>query len=1089
MTRTQSPVRRAASIASLALLLGGPLLATSLEAGAAEGQASEGDAELQSRTGKTIKLRNIDEQVSMNEQMLVLAEQKRMESIDRLKGLLAKGVADDTKAEMMLRLADLYFQQGRSLYLREMAQFDKQYEACFNQPGCQPDMIKADNASSREWQEKSIKLYEGILRNYPRYERSDQATFFLGSALKDVGREVEASEAFKQLVKLYPESSYIADAYVLIGEYYFDVENNAYGALKAYLKASSYTNSPKYSYSMYKLGWCYYNVGEYAKAIETMKAVVDYSLKPAAPATAGGAPESSLQLQDEALKDLVRFFADADQMNEAIEYFTKLGRTDLIRTTLKRLAAMFFEQGKFDRATEMYRRLIIDQPTAKDNPEYQAEIISAYKKMGQREKVLEEINRLRADYGSDSAWARANAADPKAVADAQEKIESQLRGIAIDYHNTARQYEKSRHPDTMQVYTLAKTAYQTYLELFPKNEHTYEVRFAYGELLYKVKDFTGAYEQYMAVVDLDPKGKHSRFCAESAIFAAEEQIKLEGGASGDGKVTAKATKDVQPIALTAWEQRFVDACNKYATLYPEDKQVKNVIYKSAYLLYNKFRFEEASKQFQAVIAMDPRSKDAELSANLILDALAIKENWESLRQSSKVFLDQEGLGGAEFKKDTRDIYMNASFKLVEVNFDKDKDYGKAADGFVAFYDEFPDAAISAQALNNAAAYFSKAGRVADSVKVRHILVDDPKFGAKSKYYYDQVGFLGYDYEQIADYDHAAFYYEKLWSLTTDEKKKPENAARFEELDKRAGDAVYSAAVFRKGIGQWEKSIEDYNAFVAAFPDDERVADIKIRVGKIYEENERWQDAANVYQAYYKEPPKTSALEYQYFARLHYGQAMEKLGKGKERDAVYKETVELYDKYAKGGGAAGPQTEFVAEMMYELSAPALESYTAMKIKGPGKGSSQKAEDKALIDSLSKKAKALVEVEKKFTEVVGTGAGEWGLASLVALGKAYENMAESLRTGDNPSYLTSDQVEIYKMQIEDRAYVQEEKAVSAYKLALEKSYELTLYNENTAYATRQLGVLRPDDFAGLTEQLVDPRFTSSKSGQKYPFESSL
>lgn len=1083
MTPTPS-FRRAASIVALALMLGAPVL----QASAAEGVASEGDAELQSRTGKSIKLRNqFDEQATMNEQMLVLAEQKRMESIDRLKGLLAKGVADDTKAEMMLRLADLYFQQGRSLYLREMAVFDKQYEACFNQPGCQPDMVKPDNTSSREWQEKSIKLYEGILRNYPRYERSDQATFFLGSALKDVGREVEASEAFKQLVKLYPESTYIADAYVLIGEYYFDVENNAYGALKAYLKAASYTDSPKYSYSMYKLGWCYYNVGEYDKAIETMKGVVDYSLRPAA---AGAAPgDANLQLQDEALKDLVRFFADADQMNEAIEYFTKLGRTDLIRTTLKRLAAMFFEQGKFDRATEMYRRLILDQPTAKDNPEYQTEIISAYKKMGQREKVLEEINRLRADYGSDSAWARANAADPKAVEDAQTKIEAQLRGIAVDYHATARQYEKSRHPDTMQVYNLAKTAYQTYLDIFPSNEHTYEVRYAYGELLYKVKDFTGAFEQYMAVVDLDPKGKHSKFCAESAVFAAEEQIKIEGGANPSGKVTAKPTKDVQPVALTAWEQRFVDACNKYATLYPEDKKVKDVIYKSAYLLYNKFRFEEASKQFQAVIAMDPRSKDAELSANLILDALAIKENWESLRQSSKVFYDQEGLGGTEFKKDVYDIYMNSSFKLVEINFEKDKDYGKAADGFVAFYEEFPDAAISAQALNNAAAYFNKAGRVADSVKVRHILVDDPKFGPKTKYFYDQVGFLGHDYELIADYDHAAFYYEKLWSLTPDEKKKPENVSRVGEIDKRAGDAVYSAAVFRKGLGQWEKGIEDYNAFVAAFPDDERVADIKIRVGKIYEENERWQDAANVYQAYYKTPPKTSALEYQYFARLHYGQAMEKLGKVKERDAIYKETVALYDKYVKGGGAAGPQTEFVAEMMFELAAPALDAYTAMRIKGPGKGSSQKAEDKALIDSLSKKAKALVDVEKTFTEVVGTGAGEWGLASLVALGKAYENMAESLRTGDNPSYLTSDQVEIYKMQIEDKAYVQEEKAVNAYKLALDKSYELTLYNENTAYATRQLGILRPDDYAGLSEQLVEPRFTSSKSGQKFSFESSL
>jgi hypothetical protein len=100
-----------------------------------------------------------------------------------------------------------------------------------------------------------------------------------------------------------------------------------------------------------------------------------------------------------------------------------------------------------------------------------------------------------------------------------------------------------------------------------------------------------------------------------------------------------------------------------------------------------------------------------------------------------------------------------------------------------------------------------------------------------------------------------------------------------------------------------------------------------------------------------------------------------------------------------------------------------------------------------------------------------------------------MAEALRTGAVPSYLTEEQIELYKMGIEDKAYVQDEKAVNAYKLALDKSYELTLYNENTAHATRRLGELRPDDYPGLSEQLLDPRWTSSKAGKKYSFETSL
>ncbi len=1076
-TTLQRPLRGV--VLGLALAFG-VLPAASVVLGSEAHAADDEDAK---RDGSGVKLRRYEAGAAnaQSEQYARMAQQKRYESIEKLKGLLSQNVGGETKAEMMLRLADLYFEEGRYLYLKEMEAFDQQYDACFNADGCEPDRLKPNNEASRKWQEKSIKLYEGILKSYPRYARADQATFFLGSAYKDLGMEEEAADAFKKLVKLYPESQYLPDAYVQIGEYYFEIKGEPFPALKAYLKASSYTDSSKYAYSSYKLGWCYYNVGDYEKAIETMKRVVDYSMKQEQ-------TTSNIQLQDEALKDLVRFFADADQMDEAIAYFTQLGKKDLIRATLKRLAGMFSEQGKFERAIEMYRRLILDDPSETDNPGYQVDIINCYKKMGQREQVLEEINRLRSDYGTGSAWAAANASKPDAVKSAQETIEGELRKIAVEYHNTAREYEKTRHPDTAKVYELARTAYATYLDIFPTGEKVYDVRYAYGELLYKLKDYAGAFDQYMAVVDIDPKGKHSRFCAESAVFAAEEQVKLEGGK----QVTmgaVKVTKDTPPQDLTAWEQRFVDACLKYATLYPEDKKVKDMIYRSAFMLYQKYRFEEASKSFQAVIAMDPRSKEATLGANLILDALAIKESWNPLKTTAKTFYDQEGLGNAAFKEEVFLIYQNATFKEVEVTFAADGDKGKAADGFVAFYNEFGHKAENAAlSLNNAAAYYAQANRVEDSMKVRHILIDDPNFGPKTKYYYDQIGYLGYDYERIADAPKAAFYYEQLWSLYPKEREKVADEKKA-DMDAKAADAIYSAAVYRKGLGEWEKSIEDYNQFVAAFPADPRTPDVKIRVGRIYEEKEKWQEASNVFTAYYKDPPKEAPLEFIYFARLHAGRAMDKMGKRKDRDRIYDETVALYDKYVKGGGAPGAHTEFVAEMMYELAQPKLDAYLALRIEGKGRGASQKAEDKALTDSLQKKAKALNETEQAFTAVVQTGAGEWGLAALVSLGKAYENMAESLRTGDVPFYLTEDQRELYGMAIEDKAYVQDEKAVNAYDLALKKSYELTIYNENTAYATRSLGKLRPDDFPGLNEQLLEPRYTSSKSGKKYDFETSL
>ena len=62
------------------------------------------------------------------------AREKRREEMAFAKELLSRGtLKGETKAEMMLRLADLYFQQGRYLYLTEMEAFDVEFERCFKQ--------------------------------------------------------------------------------------------------------------------------------------------------------------------------------------------------------------------------------------------------------------------------------------------------------------------------------------------------------------------------------------------------------------------------------------------------------------------------------------------------------------------------------------------------------------------------------------------------------------------------------------------------------------------------------------------------------------------------------------------------------------------------------------------------------------------------------------------------------------------------------------------------------------------------------------------------------------------------------------------
>ncbi len=1017
--------------------------------------AQDDDREAKEEGRRVLRAKDVTE-VNLSEEYRKLARQKRHESMRFLKEILSQGTAQgEQKAEMILRLADLYFEEGRDIYLDEMKEYEKVFDACFNDERCDTQTINQDDytSESRDWQSKSIKLYRQILANYPQYQRADEATFYLASALLDTEQADAAVKEFTRLVRTYPESKWVPDAYVLIGEYYFE-KNNAYKALVAYQKAATYRDSSKYSFALYKLAWCYYNVGEYGKGIDTMKTVVAHAMS-----SAQGDPskKSKIQLQDEALKDLVRFFADAGEMDEAYAYFNKLGKKELIRSMLKRLATTYFEQGKFEQCVQTYRRLIAEDPQSKDAPDYQNEIIGAYMKMGKKQETVAEIDRMLKTYGKNSAWARANASNQDALKAASIYIEKNLRKVAINYHDQAKKLGTGSA--ARESYALAYKAYSVYLNEFPDSQYSYDVRYAFGELLYKIKKYDEAYSQYMKVVSLDPKGKHSEFCAESAIFAADEMLKREKKAGGGSANPGKATES---IPLTDWETKSLAALDQYAELFENSSKTKNIIYKSAYLLYNKNHFKKASDRFRKVIGMDPASKEAEQAANLILDSFALVEDWSNLKDVSKAFYDQDGLGTASFKKEVYNIYERASFKLIEINFEKSKDKGTAAVAYRAFYDEFPESEVADLALNNAAVYYHGEGKLADSMENRHLLVDNYP---KSKFYKDQVAALGFDYESIADFANAATWYEKLFSLDEEHEGSP--------------SALYSSALFRKAMGEWQLAIKNYEKYITAYPDRDNIQEVKLEIAKIYEDNEKWAEASKVYNKFYRDASKNEDISVAqvFYARLRYGLCLQAMEQTKTLDKHWAESVKEIEKIPEGT-ELGTGVEVVAQILYEVAEAEYAKYAAKQIDGPGTQKiGRRATDKLLAKQLKEKAQSLQAMEQTYANIINTGAGEWGVAGLVRVGQAYENMAESLENSYIPAYLSADQVEFYKMALEDKIYPQQEKAVEAYTRALEKSFELSLYNENTAYATRRLGELRPDDFPGLEEGLLEPGYVTT------------
>ena len=327
------------------------------------------------------------------------ARQKRLQAIKQAKDTISKGTLTvENKAALQYRLAEMYFEEGRYYYFDEMERFQKEFDECFNTDGCNTEKITADNSTSQKWQKRAIKLYDNVLKNYPNYQRADQVLYSLGAAYQEIKQPEKAVKNFRRLTKTYTDSRFLSMSYVQIGEYYFD-KSNPHKALEAYLQATKDTNFASYGFAVYKLAWCYYNVGELDEAINSMKRVVRYSQNQQ---SANSENSQAITLKSEALKDLVRFFADSEDMQEAENYFSSLGEVELYNKMLKRLASMYFEQGKFELAITTFKKLIADAPDAVEAPTYQNEIINAYKRMNNKEQTLREIRKLKDTFRPDT---------------------------------------------------------------------------------------------------------------------------------------------------------------------------------------------------------------------------------------------------------------------------------------------------------------------------------------------------------------------------------------------------------------------------------------------------------------------------------------------------------------------------------------------------------------------------------------------------------------------------------------------------------------------------------------------------------------
>ena len=1010
------------------------------------------------------------------------------EAIAKLFKILSKYQEPGT----LRRLAEFYWKKAHQLNLDLMRDHQEKMDQWFTagQKGDPPP--EPDAEIWYKYNKKAVEVCKLVIERYPKFHGMDEVYFFMGYNLNEINRSSDAVEYYKRLVREHPNSGYVPDSWMAIGDYYFS-NNNVYDALPAYEEVLRHEASKVFGYAKYKIAWCYFNLGKYKDAIETFKEVVNWSIEQSEEG------KSQITLMEESLKDLVMAFAEEGNVDEAEKYFIRIGGKKYFRMMLVRLADIYSNQGKLDDSIVVYKRLISDYPLHRDNADFQLKIVEAYSNKNDKENTTKEILAMvyYAKPPEESEWVKANMErNEETVEEAWSNAEHMLIRTVVEYHKEALKINSQATWDK------AQRLYEMYIQYFSRSKTYYDVIFNYSELLYKRMMFKQAGEWYTKVAEMDPKGKHFEEASYSAILSYEKLVHKEINAwISDTKKRSKRKEKHYKLKMTDKEEKavekalaeqfsrrelsentsgFVKACNLYIDNIPHTKHKVDIIYKVAIIYYSHNHFKEAVGRFELIVKDYPKHRLAVYSANLTLDSLNMSKEWRQLHATVKSYLKNRRLvprtGRTQFRRDLQDLYEKSSFKKVEVT-EEEGNWSGAAEEYLAFADEFKRSKVRDRALYNASVHYVTDGQLEKSIEIQKKFL---KEHAKSPLAEAITYNLAKNYEALAYFRESAEMYEKY------NQKYPNG--------EHNSDAVYNAGVFYASLGETEKSVKMKRKTIERTKKPAEKDALVFGLAYTYLDAKDDKNAEKQFKLYLKKREKSITWP-KYDKKT---KELVKRGNIKgDPNPIYVSHIELKNIYASSGRKrevekeratflmlADCDTEIpidahardaIAEASFYRNELKFREYVAYKLEVRRRLPRDKW-NAIIAERMEKKSKMVIRMQDAYAEVVALKSPKWSVAALYQIGQVYKYYSLALFNSEKPYWLTMDQEMIYDDNIHMRAEPIEHKALLGFEQCLSTAYRTGVYSEYTVKARQELQGYVPEIYIPTNEIRFDPGFES-------------
>jgi tetratricopeptide (TPR) repeat protein len=1049
---------------------------------------------------------------------------KRRDQIRDLEKIIELSSKDKNEMpKLLFRLGELYWEESQ-YYFFEANRKDDEYIKAMN-AGDEAGKERAKNEKEelinkqKENAKTATEKYAEIVQKYKDFDRTDEVLYFLGKNLMDMGDEKKSLVAYKRLIEKYPKSKYMPDAHLAFGEYYFnnskakrDVLEKALGSYKS---AAGFPDSHVYGYALYKQGWCYFNLTDYEKAMDQFKAVILLADIIGEKETTGGGDAKKnprAGLVKEARNDYVRSYARLVNAtpSDAKERFAKLAKTpEDLRTMMKQLALLFYEDGKDKEAALAFNMLINERPTSPEAPGFQSKVIDCVLRAGNKQMTVQQVRRL-VKIMDDVMKANPNPAekDKTALDEARELSERILSNLAVNWHNECR---KTRDEDC---YKFANDVYGDYLTLFPENPKAYDLRFFWAELLndnLNKYDMSAAEYTKVLLADVakiekkDDKGNPGKpgkwmlNAAFNSILANEEVVKI---ATQTGKLKPPDIKDPsKPAEIAPEKKALLEACERYMKYVPNGEKKVEIAYKAARIYYEYNHLDEAVKRFTDITLnyadhkFEDGSKPCVITGNLVIDAYNLRGDTAKMNEYARKFANEKcAQQNPDFKQDMFKLAEQTTFKLAN-SLDAQKDFAGAAKAYVDFINEFPKSDLADKAMFNASIDYFNGKMLDKAIEMRKRII---KEYSKSQFVPNTMFALAEGYEAIADFANASEYYEDYAEAyersigkgskkveakkpaaapkkgkkgdKAEDKKEDSKAASGEQVweESKAKIAVFNAGVFRDGLGQYGRALANREKYLKLWPEDKDAEAVFLSIVDLHERNQKFKKAADQLEEYERKYIKDSNKVLTAEGRIE-TLWEEKMRNKATAQKICKRILDYYDKLPKKTQKSLEITALdpVGRCNYQGNDDDFKKYLGVRLKW-----SKLQNVGELKGSIKDTSKALEGITKLYTETVSLKSADPAICALHKIGLSYEQFADQLSNPPVPKGVPDDLLLEIKAQFDEQARPIKDKAAEAFQAAVQKSQELDVYNKCTTDALDKLrDKFKPDAFPQMPEDILD------------------